>query len=572
MKLLRHSTARAQNGWISLPITLFITGIGLVTLGGVVSWSKTSSRLTDRNNEYFVAAAAAEAGTEKAITYMFRDFREYAVLTNLDYYRTKVPDTPEMTARFSFYDVNHNSGKITIEPFYPDGQTNAFASGYRIISNARSLDPDDTVVAAVKQVVTFNNDPIFQYAIYYSLDMEIHPGKPMTIVGKVHGQQDIYYSADQSLTFRQNVTAVGDLYRRRHVDSGMSSQGGTVNQPPPPYVFMNNAPSKTLHVGTNNSPEAVHAILEVPPGYEDINSEMGKQRLYNNVDLILTVNDSNIVAKTGPRLVTQATISNGMLTNVVTTNSTFQNSRENKKVVSTDINVGNLTTWIDNPTNAINNIVKNERNHKINSMYVDDQRTRAATNQAGVRVKNGESLPSDGLTVVTDDPLYVQGHYNAPITTPGSTNTLDAVPAALMGDAITVLSGKWKDSENQSDCTKPKAQHTTVNAAFMAGIVPTKLYDDGRRGYSGGVENYPRFLEDWDNITFTYNGSMVIMFPSLYATNSWDRKNKEYYKVPTRSWAFDVNFLKPDRLPPCTPQLRYLTRQRLELVAPFTDD
>jgi hypothetical protein len=164
----------------------------------------------------------------------------------------------------------------------------------------------------------------------------------------------------------------------------------------------------------------------------------------------------------------------------------------------------------------------------------------------------------------------VQGHYNAPI--PGTTNTSTAEPAALIGDAITVLSVNWNDTNNVTDCPKRAAGNTTVNAAFMAGIVPTKTYADGRAGYSGGVENFPRFLESWSGITFTYNGSMVVMYPSLYATNSWERPGKSYYDVPNRVWAFDVNFLKPDRLPPCTPQLRTLQRSRLELVAPFSNN
>jgi hypothetical protein len=542
-----------------------------MTLGSIVSWNSTSSRLTDRNNEYFIAAAAAEAGTEKVITYMFRDFREYAVITNLNFYRTKVPDTQEMVDRFSFYDANHNAGRITVEPFYPNGQTNSYAAGYRIISNARSKEPDDTVVAAVKQIVTFNNDPIFQYAIYYSLDLEIHPGKAMDIIGKVHGQKNLFYSADTALTFYQNVTAVQNLYNHRNTNSGMADQTGTVNQPPAPYVFMNHAPSKNLPVGTNNSPEAVHAIVEVPPSGEDVNSLIGKQRYFNNVDVILTVTDSNVVASTGPRITTPLSVTNGPIANVVQTNNSFRNSREQKTVNTTDVDIEQLAAWIAVPTNAINTTVKNERNHNINSVYVYDKRHRPTGNGSGVRVKNGQFLPTDGLTVVTSDPMYVQGNYNAPV--PGSTNTSSAAPASLVSDAITVLSGNWNDGANTTDCPQNAAQNTTVNAAFIAGIVPTQNYGDGRRGYSGGVENFPRFLENWTGITFTYNGSMVVMFPSLYATNSWERADKKsYYQVPTRKWAFDVNFLKPNRLPPCTPQLRTLTRNRLELVAPFTDN
>src|SRR5208282_5380522 len=71
--------------------------------------------------------------------------------------------------------------------------------------------------------------------------------------------------------------------------------------------------------------------------------------------------------------------------------------------------------------------------------------------------------------------------------------------------------------------------------------------------YSGGMENFPRFLETWGlaNV-FTYNGSMVKMFPSLYATNAWNNNNN-IYSPPKRNWSFDLNFRDPTKLPPLTP-------------------
>ena len=46
-----------------------------------------------------------------------------------------------------------------------------------------------------------------------------------------------------------------------------------------------------------------------------------------------------------------------------------------------------------------------------------------------------------GLTVVTPDPLYVLGNYNANGSSLNNgTNVANTAPAALIGDAITVLS------------------------------------------------------------------------------------------------------------------------------------
>jgi len=76
--------------------------------------------------------------------------------------------------------------------------------------------------------------------------------------------------------------------------------------------------------------------------------------------------------------------------------------------------------------------------------------------------------------------------------------------------------------------------------------------------YSGGVENFLRFLESWGG-TVTYNGSIVVMFPSIYATNYWIAPGT-YYQAPTRNWGFDYNFLQQAKLPPMTPQVKKTVR------------
>jgi hypothetical protein len=71
----------------------------------------------------------------------------------------------------------------------------------------------------------------------------------------------------------------------------------------------------------------------------------------------------------------------------------------------------------------------------------------------------------------------------------------------------------------------------------VAGNVPT-----GSNGtnYSGGAENFVRFLEDWTGKTFTYYGSMVQLYSSKYATGVWGDKN--YYLPAKLNWNFDEKF------------------------------
>jgi hypothetical protein len=113
------------------------------------------------------------------------------------------------------------------------------------------------------------------------------------------------------------------------------------------------------------------------------------------------------------------------------------------------------------------------------------------------------------------------------------------------------------------------ATATTLNAAILAGIVETVS-----GSYSGGVENFPRFLEDWNNVTLTYNGSMVVMYPSQIAKGLWQGTGSSIgiYNPPIRDWAFDLNFRDPAKIPPGTPSVRVLIRGAWAMVRPGTTD
>jgi len=152
--------------------------------------------------------------------------------------------------------------------------------------------------------------------------------------------------------------------------------------------------------------------------------------------------------------------------------------------------------------------------------------------------------------------MYVQGNYNSQDSSGsalGTTNTLHTYPAALMADAITVLSTSWNDST----ITKlPSPGNTTVNAAMLEGIVASDPTISG--DYSGGVENFMRLLENWGG-KLTYNGSIVVLFYSQVATNHWKPTNN-YYNAPQRNWAFDLNFTQSAKLPPLTPSIKAMIR------------
>jgi hypothetical protein len=178
--------------------------------------------------------------------------------------------------------------------------------------------------------------------------------------------------------------------------------------------------------------------------------------------------------------------------------------------------------------------------------------------QAGVVLTNGSTLPPQGLGVATPDPVFIVGNYNVSTNgTPanlGTFNTSKTYPAAVYSDAITILSSNWNPLNSSNSIASRTATSDTVNAAFLTGNVPSN-----GSYYSGGVENFPRFLEDWGNCTFTYNGSMVCMFNSQVATAPWPGTGT-VYNPPTRNWAFDLNFNNALKQPPLTPHVIAVNR------------
>ena len=236
----------------------------------------------------------------------------------------------------------------------------------------------------------------------------------------------------------------------------------------------------------------------------------------------------------------------------VFTNNSFSDNREGKTVQPIDIDIGNLTAWSGTNTSLRYSI--GGSNLILSSVYVVDARTPPvlpAGNLGAVRVFDGTSLPVNGLTVATGRPLYVWGDYNELNSANLGTHDTSATrPASLVADAITFLSDNWHDGTTGPGTTPPPAVNTTVNAALLTGVVETTPGN-----YSGGMENFPRFLETWGLAnTNTYNGSMVKMFPSLYATGVWGQDI--VYDPPARNWAYDTNFDNPTKLPPMTPQFQ----------------
>jgi hypothetical protein len=200
---------------------------------------------------------------------------------------------------------------------------------------------------------------------------------------------------------------------------------------------------------------------------------------------------------------------------------------------------------------------------------VEGPQSLTAANNYGVRISNGASIagPSGapavkGLTIVTDQAAYVQGNYN----------TVSKKPAAVLSDSLNVLSQMWwntstnnfNDSLSTGALSSRDAQNTTQNFAVLSGTDTTgDIEGTGGQGgaYNGGLENYPRFHEDWTGVTYLYRGSLVSLGRPRHVNGDWGGTGGAVYQPPNRDWNYDTSFNNAANLPPITPRFVYLKQE-----------
>jgi len=171
-----------------------------------------------------------------------------------------------------------------------------------------------------------------------------------------------------------------------------------------------------------------------------------------------------------------------------------------------------------------------------------------------------------GFTVASENPVYIQGNYNSSNADPfwgGGANTTPHSAAAIIADAVTLLSNNWNDVNSLNNATAVGNRGAT-NTYYRVAIAGGKNIPFPKPGWAGvsqdfgtdgGLHNFLRYLEAWGGQTLFYNGSLVSMYYSEYATGVF-KCCTTVYGPPTRSYAFDTLFLNPANLPPGTPMFQ----------------
>jgi hypothetical protein len=433
------------------------------------------------------------------------------------------------------------------------------------------------VVAKVRRVFSKQLLSPWNFAIFYVDPLEIHPGPLFTVTGWVHTNSDLY-TGHNTLTFADKVTYGSDWSvgfmpgDAQHPETPQapnypSSLPPARDQALQPFGLDSTSIFNTTDSNPNN--DSYRELIQPPvAGYSD---PLAGQRYWDQANVIVQVSDNpnpnangfdgvkgddlvNFYTVTNQSTGATAPLTNGSLYNAIssaiTTNQTIQDNREGATIRVATLDVSQLengggTSYKGGVPSAP-------------IIYIYDSSNSSGARRA-IRIKNGSKIPSGGLTIASQNAVYLQGDFNTggtgstvPSDNPSNFNSdgtyinpsnppnsfvsgYTRAPTSIIADAVDLLSNSWNDA---SSGTVPAASPTTFNVAIIAGIVPTNVNSDG--GYSGGAENFPRFLEDWTNKTLTYYGSMVELYKSQQSIGEWGKAN--VYVPPTREWYFDTNF------------------------------
>jgi type II secretory pathway pseudopilin PulG len=416
---------------------------------------------------------------------------------------------------------------------------------------------------------------LFNFLVFYgssSMDLEFLPGPAWTGTGKIHTNADLYIAAGTSIDlYTTSVQAAGEIYRHRKDNGSYTQNGGPVrirsmdgsqtvtwganlesaidNGAAPPTDNPNwPTDSAALQALGVKSRTTGATRLEIPnpgsilpptpwePQGGHFYKEAANPSAGSNGLVIVTDTAGNTRALfndgRGQRDVTSDLVRQGVLST-----SSISDCRESKtqKVPVTVVDMQKLVQSRYYPSNGVLYAYR-QRNPLPPG---PDQPPTPPAVPEGILIKNGKELGNGGVTIASNGPVYVQGDFNAP------TNPARKQPAAVIADAVNLLSNAWDNSKPVDGSRVPAASDTTYNMAIITGQVPTP---DGGGPYSGGWENLPRFHENWSGKRCTIRGSFINLWRSYIADGLWGQSG--VYSPPIRDWNFDTDFADPEKPKP----------------------
>ena len=563
----------------ALIVTLFIITAVTAAVGIAFVVTNASQRMGSRASAYITAERVAEG----AVEYGFGVWKQRVFMNNgaITTSAANTSVSAPLPAGFQ-YDTVANNGPLSFTATDAYGAPSSFpvptvvsmlnypgwkgySFNYLVSAKVKTTNQlGSQITAGVRRRFQYVEVPIFQMMFFFNDDLVMYNPANMTVGGLVHTNANLYLSQESGLTFNNNVSYAGSYSATTIPPYGSTYQSWSSSDQPP---TLNGALTKVpvaapLGVSmtslfntadTNPNNDGFQEIIQLPNASFTDPPEISQRRMSNKAGIVLSINGATATL----------TLQNGTVATLAqqtaikaafTGKTTLYDQREGKTVDVANIDVSLLTPAL----NALGAANFNDVLYVMDTTPVSG----ASPNPKTVRLKNGGVLPDGGLTVASQNPVYIQGDYNTgtsasvlstavPANATGNPTGADSPtapaytrkPSSVLGDAVMLLSNSWNDANSSLSLSSRTASNTTFNTAIMSGYLPSGYTNPSgvQYGYTGGANNFPRFLETWSGKTCTYTGSMVELFQSQTFTGAWALGN--VYSPPTRRWNFDNNFL-----------------------------
>ncbi|HVR83225.1 MAG TPA: hypothetical protein VMU54_02870 [Planctomycetota bacterium] len=484
-------------------------------------------------------------------------------------------------------------GNTGVKNFYSvtvDGRVQHFET-----AGTKALGTRGTHVKITREM-ELNNQSLLPFFAFYNGTLEFLPGPPFVGNGKIHTNSDLFIAGAGGMDLNTDyIGAAGFIYRHR-LDNGSYTQNsnflnihppysgtppfgaanpagsvgwstslesGIYSPGPPPSEAPNSSWASgaaaagllpTVQSGASRMDTPPISSIQPPPatgGPGGNYYEWAKNPTASSgsvaAGLIVSVDATGTMTATynsgsGPVDVTSALQSSGAITS-----STIADNRQSQttSAQTTVIDMGKLRSSGYLPKGGIlyTTDARNGLPTRDTSGNLVPPVPPTGTPPAGFVFQNGKDLSTntnpniDAINIVSNGPVYVKGDFNAPVsgeTDPVTGLQYQKVNAAIIADAVNMLSNAWNNSKVPGGAP-PTASATTYNFALVTGNVPT----NGTQ-YSGGLENLPRFHENWSGVANNYRGSLINLWTSAIAKGAWGQNN--VYSPPNRNWDWDSSF------------------------------
>lgn len=223
-----------KKGSTLLATILILTVLG-VTYASLISRAMTERKINVRHEARLESVNAAESILEYGFAQLVTLF---STRTNLDTDALKFGSVDALTIPPSDYfgprivgssleiqggTIDSTAGLTLMSANDPLNESDPMKGKYffekkvSLYAKATVTPPvgNNTITSYLKQRLQIRDSPIFTHAIFYNLDLDLHPGPKMTITGPVHTNGDLRLAPNDTLNFKGQVTTSQDLLHKR---------------------------------------------------------------------------------------------------------------------------------------------------------------------------------------------------------------------------------------------------------------------------------------------------------------------------------------------------------------------